>query len=382
MPSSRAVDWNPLSEDVLGDQRAAYDAKRESCPVAWSEQLHWSVFRHEEVVRVLDDHETFSNGVSEHLSVPNGMDPPEHTQYRSIIEPYFAPARLESFSAACRETADELLATIRKGNVELMEHLALPFSVQAQCAFLGWTDHLHVQLVDWIQRNQLATRAQDRTVLSKLAREFEGIIDGQLERRRAAGVPLECDVTSSLMHTQVRGRSLTNEEIASILRNWTAGEIGTISASIGILSHFLAEHQELQAQLRAEPDRLHEAIEEILRLDGPLATNRRITTRRVEIGGRQIDCGERITLMWIAANRDSRVFEDPYEFRWGRNPSQNLLWGRGIHACPGAPLATLELRVFLMALFERFSTIAPSTTPPTRARYPAAGFSAVPLLLD
>lgn len=79
-------DWNPQAPpEVLRDQRAAYDAMRERSPVAYSALMHWSVFRHEDVMRVLGDHETFSSSVSEHLSVPSGMDPPEHTPYRSMI---------------------------------------------------------------------------------------------------------------------------------------------------------------------------------------------------------------------------------------------------------------------------------------------------------
>ena len=91
-------DWNPRSENVLEDQIAAYDDMRHRCPVAHSEYLHWSLFRHADVVRALNDHETFSNVVSSHLSVPNGMDPPQHTGYRRLIEPYFNPQRMAAFA--------------------------------------------------------------------------------------------------------------------------------------------------------------------------------------------------------------------------------------------------------------------------------------------
>ena len=131
----------------------------------------------------------------------------------------------------------------------------------------------------------------------------------------------------------------------SILRNWTVGEVGTISAAVGILVHFLAEHPDLQQQLRDRPSLLPTAIDEILRIHGPLVANRRITTRPVEIGGRKLDAGERISLIWVAANRDGRVFEDADAFRLDRDPAQNLLYGMGIHVCPGASLASLELRV-------------------------------------
>ena len=117
--------------------------------------------------------------------------------------------------------------------------------------------------------------------MSEIALEFEGIIDDLLEARMDAAAAPETDLTAALMHEKVWGRVLSNEEIASILRNWTVGEIGTISASAGILTHYLATHLELQNRLRAGPDLAPAAIEEILRLHGPLVSNRRIAKRAV-----------------------------------------------------------------------------------------------------
>src|SRR5690606_1907000 len=107
----------------------------------------------------------------------------------------------------------------------------------------------------------------------------------------------------------------------------------------------LAADGNLQARLRVEPPLLPAAIDEILRISGPLVLNRRVATRDVEIGGRQIKAGERVSLLWIAANRDEQVFDEPGEVRLDRDPRPNLLYGAGIHVCPGAPLARLELRV-------------------------------------
>lgn len=86
-------DWDADSPGIVRDQVAAYDEMRRGCPVAYSESRGHSVFRHDDVCRILADHETFSNAVSQHLSVPNGMDPPEHTPYRKIIESYFSQSR-------------------------------------------------------------------------------------------------------------------------------------------------------------------------------------------------------------------------------------------------------------------------------------------------
>ena len=168
--------------------------------------------------------------------------------------------------------------------------------------------------------------------------------------------------------------------MVSILRNWTVGEVGTISAAVGILAHDLARHAELQEQLRAQPALLPEAIDEILRIQGPLPANRRIATRSVEISGRKFKAGERISLIWIAANRDGRVFEDPRAFRRNRDPSKDLLYGAGIHRCPGAPLARMELRLLMEALLERTTGIQPVPDQwPSQAVYPASGLATLPL---
>jgi cytochrome P450 len=79
--TKKGHEWNPLSEDVLSNQIAAYDRVRSRCPVAHGGQLHWSLFRHEDVMRVLHSPNVFSNAVSGRLAVPNGFDPPEHTAY-------------------------------------------------------------------------------------------------------------------------------------------------------------------------------------------------------------------------------------------------------------------------------------------------------------
>lgn len=374
-------DWDPRSPEVQQDQLAAYDEMRRRCPVAYSEFLGWSLFRHEDVTRVLLDHKTFSSAVSQHLAVPGGMDQPEHTAYRPIIESYFSTKRINAFEPVCRRIASRLVKSLRARQItEFMVDGALPFAAQAQCAFLGWPASLEERLVQWTHKNHEATLAQNRKAISEIALEFEAMIEDLLDTRRQAGATPETDITASLMHEKVWGRPLTNEELASILRNWTVGEIGTISAAVGILAHYLAEHIELQKQLRAKPELLSVAIEEILRIRGPLATNRRITKRAVEIGGRHVGAGERITLMWAAANRDGRVFPQPESFRLDRDPDQNLLWGAGIHVCPGASLARLEMKTFMEELLSHTGEITTvQEKKPELAVYPTSGFAALPL---
>ena len=374
-------DWDPRAKEVLNDQISAYDEMRGRCPVAFSDYLQWSLFRHADVMRVLEDHDTFSNAASRHLSVPNAMDPPEHTHFRRLIEPYFGPEAMAEFAPQCRAIAERVVARLPDdGEVEAMAEMGQDFALEIQCAFMGWPSTLHEPLRAWVRRQQAATLAQDREALGELACEFDGVIREQLARRREAGAAAPDDVTTRIMNETVEGRALTDEEIVSILRNWTVGELGTISASIGILMRYLAAYPELQGRLRADGRRLPAAIDEILRLDAPLMSNRRIVTCPVEIGGRRLEAGERLTLLWGSANRDEAVFGDPDEVRLDRDPEDNLLYGAGIHVCPGAPLARMELHDFMDALLDATVDIAllPGR-PAVRALYPAGGYSEVPL---
>lgn len=373
------ADWNPRAPEVQSDQRAAYDTMRETCPVAFSDYMQWSFFRHADVLRAVTDHDTFSNAVSDRLVVPNGMDPPEHSAWRPIVERYFTPIRVDSFEPVCRGIAAELISGLA-GPVELMEALAHPFAVRAQCAFLGWPEALAEPLRQWVARNHEATLARDHAAMVRIAGEFQALIRDTIAARLAAGATPETDVAVALTRETVHGRPLNDEEITSILRNWTVGEIGTIAASVGILAGHLARHAELQDRLRAEPALVGPAADEILRLHGPLVTNRRIVTRPVEVGGRLLDKGARVTVNWMAANRDPRVFENPDEVRLDRDPADNLLYGAGIHVCPGAGLARMELRVVLEELLARTSAIQPDPDrPAVPAAYPASGFRALHL---
>lgn len=375
-------DWDPAAADVLGDQVAAYDEMRRRCPVAHSELLGWSVFRHEDVARVIADAETFSNVVSTHRSVPNGMDPPEHTAYRQAVEPYLGTENVQNFEPECRGLAKELLAPIASGvEIDFMDAFAVPFAVRCQCAFLGWPEALGAPVREWTRRNRDAVLAADRVTLAEIAREFEAFIVRLLDERRRAGDAAHDDLTTDLMRMRVNDKPLSDAELASIFRNWTVGEVGSMAAALGILAGQIARSPELQRTLREVPTLIPAAIEELLRVEGPLVSNRRRVTRDVNLGGRRIAAGERVSLMWISANRDETVFESADSARIDRDQRASLLWGAGVHVCPGAGLARLEMRVALEALLSTFEQIVPGNASPRRLAFPENGWASLPLRL-
>ncbi len=376
-----ASDWDPRAPEVLADQLAAYDAMRGRCPVAHSDYLGWTLFRHEDVVAAARDHETFSNVVSDRASVPNGMDPPEHTPHRRINERYFTPERMAAVEPACRAIAARLVAELpRGGPTEVMDPLARAYALRVQSAFMGWPATLEGPLRDWTLRNHRASLSRDPEALSAVALEFDGYIRAEIDARRAAAGlgsdPDPRDVTAELLTEQVDGRPLTDDELVSLIRNWTVGELSTIAAAVGILVHALAERPEVQQLLRAEPAAIPAAVDELLRIHPPLVANRRRATRDAQVGGRRIPAGAPVTLLWASADRDEAVMGDPDEFRLDRDPADNLLYGTGIHVCPGAPLARLELRVLVEELLAATEHLGP-VEQALPAQYPASGYTAL-----
>src|SRR5690606_3271727 len=194
------TDWDPHADVAVEDYLTVYDDMRRRCPVARSEPPQWSLFRHRDLLQVLNDHETFSNVVSSHLSVPNGMDPPEHTPYRKLIEPFFAPERMVAFEPVCRQIAADLVAALdRDGDSRLIGTFAQPYAVQVQCAYLGWPASMHEPLRQWSIQNRAAIAARDREELARLADEFTHFITEQLQARRDAGEQAPDDVTTRLL---------------------------------------------------------------------------------------------------------------------------------------------------------------------------------------
>lgn len=378
MSEARHDDWDPRDASVLEDQRAAYDEMRERCPVAYSEFMGWSLFRHEDVVSALADPATFSSA-SRHLAIPNGMDPPEHAAYRAALAPSFGEERMQALEQPCRAIADDLLGSmLRDGEVELVERFATPLALRTLCAMLGWPQEQWECLGGWTHGNQQAAFSRDRAAGRALAILLSEHVKANLEKHRAAGG--SDDVTDALLATAVDGTSLDDDAIISVLRNWIAGE-GTVAGGLSLVVLHLARDPDLQDRLRGDPSLIPAAIEELLRYDDPLVANRRTTTREVEIGGRSIGRGEDLTLMWIAANRDPAAFDAADEVRLERRTDAGLVWGQGIHLCLGAPLARLEIRVALEQLLARTRHIEVAGTP-RRAVYPSDGLATVSVRLS
>lgn len=374
-------DWDPRDHSILSSQRDAYDTMRETCPVARSEFLGWSLFRHRDVDNVLADPKTFSNA-SRYRAVPNGMDPPEHTRYRQAINPFFSREQVAWFEAHARRLANGAVEAAKaQARLEFASEFSGPLCSKMLCAFLGWPEDTWIPILEWTHGNQAVALSRNRERGATLARDLAEIVLAQVRIRREGQPGTRQDLTTQLMEITMDGKVMTDEELVSTLRNWTAGH-GTVAAGLEILMFHLAGNRELQAHLRGKPHLISAAVDEILRLDGPLVANGRTAIADVKIGDRRIYAGDRLTLMWISANRDPRTFANPEEIRLDRDQSRNLLFGAGIHDCVGAPLARLELTIALDVLLAQTTSITLTGSPPKRSLYPSNGFAELYVSLE
>lgn len=342
--------------------------------------------RHADVVGAALDPVTFSSRVSRHLNVPNGFDGAEHARFRALIDRYLAAEVVTGLEPRFRTLAADLVRSLpRDRAVEAVSEIGARYAVRAQSDWLGWPAALEETLLRWMDDNREATRSRQRSRTTAVAERFDGIVGALIAARRSAGDDAPDDVTTSLLGERLDGVPLSDEEIVSILRNWTAGDLGSIAACIGVVVHRLAADADLQGRFRAagrDAAWLEPEIDEILRSDDPFISNRRRATADVEIGGRAVRAGEQVMLDWAAANRDPRVVGDPDAHRPAENAPHNVVFGVGPHACPGRGLATVELRVAIEELLAATGAIELAPGPaPTRETKPYGGYRTVPILL-
>lgn len=373
--------WEPLSSEVLADQLGTYDRMRSASALAESPR-GVTLFRHADVVAAAHDPQTFSSAISARRAVPNTIDPPEHAGWRGIVDAFFTPAHIAALEPRVRAIADALVAALPRGTaVDAVAQIGAPFAVRAQTEWLGWQG-IEDELLAWMADNHAATRSGDRARTAAVAARFDGIIRAQLRRRRDPGTAAPVDPTTALLAANLDGQPLNEADIVSILRNWTAGDLASMAAALGVAVRFLAKHPDVQQELRRCPEGLATAIDEMLRIDDPFLVNRRVTTRAVHISDRELAPGTRIYLNWASANRDETVFGDPDAYRPEPNAAHNVVYGTGIHACPGRPLATMELVVAVRSLLQATRSIGPAAdAAPVRETYPLGGWHRLPVCL-
>lgn len=375
-----ADDISPEGRDL----REYTDELRQKHAVVKNTSGEWVLLKHTDVVAAAMDHESFSSDVSNYLQIPNGLDGEEHTHYRKIIDRYLSEEALVPYIPLFKKVAMQLVKELPRGKVlDAVSDIGAVFAVRAQCAWLGWPKELEPRLLKWMADNHAATRSKIHDKMAAVAKQFDEIIQSVIRPRKENQAQENSDVTTQLCHETIYGRELTEVELISILRNWTGGDLGSIALCVGVIIHKIAQQPELNVQLKkAKNSEIEAFIDEVLRLDNPFISNRRVTTCAVRIGGQEIPKGAKVKLHWTSANRDEAVFNNN-EFSPKKNRHKNIVYGVGKHACPGRMLATWELRIMLQALLFSVRNIEIAHNQKSeREVAPLGGFHRVPIILS
>lgn len=380
-------DWDPLAAEALEDQRATHDRMRDRCPVAWSDFLGWSLFKYEDVIAAARNTGTFSNRVSTSPmlkpgavpSIPLQLDPPEHTPYKRFLMTYFSTKRMAEFEPTSRRLVASLLDSYLADGGDAVPALTDPYPVQSLCAFLGWPAEDWSQLKEWSSQIERAALRRDPEMGLRATQEFHAYIQRFIDARRQDP---RADVTSWLLESERDETvALDDPRKISILRLLLHAGHGTTTASLGLCLLYLAEHPDDQARLREHPEEIPAAVEEILRHDGPLISMPRVLARDFDLRGRELKAGDRVALMFAAADRDPDSFPEAERCQLGRSPNQHLIFGNGTHFCLGARLARLELRVALEEMLARTKSFELVGPEPRRYRWPGNGPRSLPLAI-
>lgn len=390
---TRAIADISLDElDIVGPQtyadhgypHEAWARLRRERPVYWHDRNDecrpfWAITKHADIVKISRQPNLLRNAprlavfpegpptergpVTRHLL---NMDPPDHAVFRKLVSPWFTPRTIQRLVGKVEAITQECLDAVANdgdpNTFDFVEHVSVPIPVATLADLLGVPREDRALILRWT--NQLAGSgdpeyaeddATPRQTANRALTEIYDYFRTMVSERRKS--PQE-DIVSLIANGSIDGKPVPEfETLSYFFLLVIAGNETTRNAMSGGL-HALIEHPGELAQLRANPDLTHSAVEEIVRYTTPVIQFCRTANASVEIRGQKIAAGESLCLFYPSANRDEELFDAPNEFRISRDPNPHIAFGIGEHFCLGASLARLELRVLFRQLAERLEEVA------------------------
>jgi len=374
--------FNPMDPEFLADPYPTYHRLRAEDPVHQSPLGFWVLTRYDDVSAVLRDPRFIKEPLAALVAarfgaeVPRGVglsmldrDPPDHTRLRGLVSKAFTPRVVDGLRSRIQQIVDELITRVQAaGSMDVIEEFAYPIPVNVICEMLGVPLADHERFKGWsldIARGlDSIWLPPDSEVPRRSAASRHAINDyfrGLIAQRRASP---RGDLLSALIAAEEAGDKLNEEELlATCILLLIAGHETTVNLiGNGVLA-LLRNPGELE-RLRATPGLITNAVEELLRYDGPVQRTARVASAPATIGGRTIAKGEMVMPFIGAADRDPSQFPDPDRLDLARADNRHIAFGWGIHFCLGAPLARVEGQIAIDALVRRLPRLELMTDEP------------------
>ena len=317
------------------------------------------ILRHEDVRKAAKDWATFSSDAPFRVPIPSEenvrsmrqlpveTDPPDHTDYRKIAEPFFQRAKDPQVIAQVEALIGGLLEeALRRDSIEVVREFALPIQSRALAYLLNVPESEAELWISWGTHVFRDGGSKGSALETYLHERFD----------RAAAAPGD-DFFSALTRATFRGRPLTREEMMGFGNLTFAGGRDTVIHTISSVLGYLASHPEALEFLRQDPARIIHAVEEFFRVISPLTHIGRVCPAETDVHGATVPAGGRASLCWASANQDEAAFDAPAEIRLDRKPNPHLAFGFGAHLCLGAAHARLLVRTLLQQCLQRVGAI-------------------------
>jgi cytochrome P450 len=342
-------------------QKARQDGGVMQCP--FHGENITMILRHEDVRKAAKDWQTFSSDAPFRVPIPSEEEvrsmrqlpietnPPEHGDYREIVEPFFQRAKDPVMIAQVEALISGMITqAMDRESIEIVNEFALPIQSRALTYLLNVPESEGETWIGWGIHVFKVTGGE-----FKKGSVLEDYLQAAFDKAEANP---GADFFSALTQATYQGRKLTREECMGFANLAFAGGRDTIIHTISCALGYLAEHPEALEYLRADPKRITLASEEFFRVFMPLTLIGRVCPADTEVNGFTVKAGERISLTWASANFDEAAFPAPQEVRLDRKPNPHISFGFGTHLCLGAPHARLILRSLLKICCERVKSIS------------------------
>ncbi|WP_419935125.1 cytochrome P450 [Candidatus Palauibacter sp.] len=387
--------YNPLSRSVVQSPYETYARLRRRSPVHRSAILgSWVLTRYEDMVAAAKDHERFSNNPRWRETTRSVLppapddysillvDPPEHTRLRRCAAKAFSKAHLEALQETIAHTAVELIErAARRRTIDWIAEVAEPLAMRVMLAMMGLSRNEHHRWEVWSRSRArllelIATRRERKAAHiagSEIRRYFMTLLGQRTQSN-------EDDAISTLARLAAAGEGISMVEACDMLSVLMIAGNETTTHLIGNGMLALVRNREQMQRLREEPDRVRDAINEMLRFDSPVQTDFRIAKANVIVRGRTIKTGDGVILLTGSANRDEAAFEHPDTFDIGRKGPRHASFGHGVHQCIGAELARMEASAIFTEALRTLGTIELTAREPYyRTSTVIRGLAALPL---
>jgi cytochrome P450 len=384
----RTVDFDQHSAAYAASPWLTAEALASKCPVAWSEHHggFWVISGYAEVREAARDSKTFSsrhdlpNGCTAFQGInlpsvdskflPIELDPPEQLDWRRLLAPRFAPAMAERLrplmEAYCTWNIDRHIET---GEIDFVEGFTSAVPALVTLHLLGLPLSRWHTYVEMTHKINYTTGPERESAFTKFEAMLGEVVQVARERRNSP----KDDLLTTLVQMRVNGNTLSDEDIAAACGTIIGGGIDTTSAVVAGAIKYLGEHKDVRQQLVDHPEMLPGAIEEFLRYVSPVTSLARTATRDVELGGQKIKSGDRVLIMWLGANMDRSVFDDPTYLNISRDASRHVTFGFGAHRCLGSAIARVDMPIMLRHVLTRLPDY--DLIPGGTVRYPSIGVS-------